>query len=194
MRRSLTFSIGFSTIKVNLLEFSRVNNILNVALQSEKGIDYQHLRDLLQTQQWHDADLETERRMLQATNRLDYESLQNFPCQDLMTIDQLWVQASNGHFGFSVQRRIWAEHGSPIVMLGGDWQCFCLSVGWLNVTTGEHTSFCDLKMNLSRSPIGEMPVFGNGWDREDVKSAAYFGFSFLAQRLLQCSVPGNLSS
>jgi GUN4-like len=172
------------------LSYSKLmDEILNVPLLSAKGIDYRQLRDLLKVGNWHDADMETERAMLQAMNRehwIYYDSLRNFPCQDLQTIDALWVAASNGHFGFSVQQRIWAECGSPIAMLESDWYTFCLRVGWISCSRAEHTSFCDLKMNLATSPIGEMPVFGSGWDREDVKSADYFGFAFLAQRLGEC--------
>jgi GUN4-like len=174
------------------LSYSKLmDEILNVPLRSAKGIDYRKLRDLLKAGNWHDADMETESTMLQATNRehwVDYDSLRNFPCQDLKTIDALWVAASNGHFGFSVQQRIWAECGSPIVMLESNWQTFCLTVGWFDRSTGEHTGFSALKMNLATSPIGEMPVFGSGCDREDVKSADYFGFAFLAQRLVECSL------
>jgi hypothetical protein len=169
-----------------------MDEILNVPLLSAKGVDYRKLRDLLKAGNWHDADMETESAMLQATHRehwIDYDSLRNFPCQDLQTIDALWVAASNGHFGFSVQQRIWAECGSLIALLESDWYTFCLRVGWISCSRAEHTSFCDLKMNLATSPIGEMPVFGSGWDREDVKSADYFGFAFLAQRLVECSLP-----
>ncbi|HYX15858.1 MAG TPA: GUN4 domain-containing protein [Nostoc sp.] len=42
---------------------------------------------------------------------LDYKSIENFPCTDLRTIDRLWVKYSNGHFCFSVQKRIWLECG-----------------------------------------------------------------------------------
>ena len=45
---------------------------------------------------------------------LGRQDLETFPCTDLLTIDRLWVEASNGHFGFSVQKKIWEECGSPI--------------------------------------------------------------------------------
>ncbi|MBD0264121.1 MAG: GUN4 domain-containing protein, partial [Tolypothrix sp. Co-bin9] len=70
-------------------------------LPSEKGVDYTKLRDLLAAGKWKDADEETLVVMLKAAGReeesyLDYESIQNFPCTDLRTIDQLWVKYSNG--------------------------------------------------------------------------------------------------
>lgn len=73
--------------------------------------DYNQLEDLLQSQQWKEADLETMRAMLQVANRerqgfLSAWDLGKFPCGDLKKIDQLWVQHSNGRFGFSLQRQI----------------------------------------------------------------------------------------
>ncbi len=80
-------------------------------LRSEKGVDYTQLRDLLKAQQWKEADQETLDAMLKAAGRvsegwLGSQSMENFPCTDLRTIDQLWVKYSKGHFGFSVQKRI----------------------------------------------------------------------------------------
>jgi HEAT repeat protein/energy-coupling factor transporter ATP-binding protein EcfA2 len=86
-------------------------------LRSEVGVDYTQLRDLLATGQWQEADKETYRVMLKATDRykardflnsyLDIESIQKFPCQDLQIIDQLWIVYSAQRFGFSVHKRIW---------------------------------------------------------------------------------------
>ncbi len=66
-----------------------------------------------------EADQETLKVMLQATNRvsdgwLDEASLINFPCKDLQTIDRLWVTASKGHFGFSVQKEIYVRCGGKL--------------------------------------------------------------------------------
>ncbi|NJK69765.1 MAG: hypothetical protein HC789_19590 [Microcoleus sp. CSU_2_2] len=38
---------------------------------------------------------------------LDRASIEEVSCEDLQTVDQLWVKYSNGHFGFSVQQRIY---------------------------------------------------------------------------------------
>jgi hypothetical protein len=72
---------------------------------------YGSLEELLRTGQWKEADQETLNVMLKIANReeegwLDRESIQNFPCYALEKIDQLWVEASNSKFGFSVQKKI----------------------------------------------------------------------------------------
>jgi serine/threonine protein kinase len=109
-----------------------------VELKSDVGMDYTKLRDLLKAEKWLEADEETKRVLLAVAKReeerhLTVEVIDNFPCADLRTIDQLWVKYSNGKFGFSVQKRIY--QGYPI---GGTrefnyeiWEKFCDKVGWI---------------------------------------------------------------
>jgi hypothetical protein len=86
--------------------------------KSEKGIDYKKLRDLLAAGKWKEADEETYRVMIKAVGKEYGDSfktsdteLLNFPCTDLRTIDQLWLEHSNKHFGLSVQKKIYLEAG-----------------------------------------------------------------------------------
>ncbi|MEG4395308.1 GUN4 domain-containing protein [Microcoleus sp. BROC3] len=88
----------------------------DVPLKSERGVDYTNLRDLLAAKKWKEADQETARVMFKAAGRekqgyLSTESIEKFPCEDLRTIDQLWVKYSNGHFGFSVRKHIYQSLG-----------------------------------------------------------------------------------
>ncbi|WP_225225811.1 GUN4 domain-containing protein [Komarekiella delphini-convector] len=86
------------------------------------------MRDLLKAGEWKEADRETLAVMLKAADKeqerwLDPESIKNFPCTDLRTIDQLWVKYSNGRFGFSVQKKIWLEVRKNL-------NAFWTRVGW----------------------------------------------------------------
>jgi uncharacterized caspase-like protein len=137
------------------------NPIDAIPLESEKNVDYRKLQDLLKAGKWEEADRETLAVMLQAANResdgwLDANSLKQFPCKDLRTIDQLWVSASNGRFGFSVQKPIWEECGRPM-FTGGDWDRFCVRVGWKDPATTAYVSYSDLQKNPLISPAGELP-------------------------------------
>ena len=63
----------------------------DVPLVSAVGVDYTKLRDLLVAKNWKEADLETDKRMLEVAGResqgwLEVEDVENFPCQDLGTI------------------------------------------------------------------------------------------------------------
>lgn len=65
---------------------------------------------------WKEADEETFKVMLEVAGRekqryLEREDIRQFPCEDLRIIDQLWVNYSNGHFGFSVQKEIYLSVG-----------------------------------------------------------------------------------
>lgn len=88
-------------------------------LSSERGLDYTKLRDLLKAGKWKEADQETLTLMLKAANigneeYLNIESVENFPCADLYTIDNLWIKYSSGQFGFSLQKEIWRNVGGEL--------------------------------------------------------------------------------
>jgi len=78
-------------------------------------VDYSRLKTLLSQENWREADEETSQVMFiaaaQANLGFDENFIVRFPCKDLKTIDKLWVKHSNGHFGFSVQKRIWESVG-----------------------------------------------------------------------------------
>jgi hypothetical protein len=45
------------------------------------------------------------------------DNIKNFPCEDLLTLDRLWVEYSKKHgfeFGFSVQKQIYVESGGKL--------------------------------------------------------------------------------
>ncbi len=83
------------------------------------SIDYTKLRDLLASNNWQAADLETTKILLQITNKvkikeLAKEDIEKIPCQDLRLIDQLWASFSNERFGFSIQKTIWENLGGSL--------------------------------------------------------------------------------
>lgn len=149
--------------------------------------DYTRLEDLLAARQWKDADQETRNIMLKIANRqseewLDPASLQNFPCEELAELNQLWVDASNGHFGFSVQRKIYVDDcgGQPN---GEDaeniWNCFAERVGWrVNGTWLSHSSLT----YDSTAPLGHLPSIVLGFGAVDWR----WRVPLLVQRLVNC--------
>ncbi|MFM2432786.1 MAG: hypothetical protein RLZZ511_4000 [Cyanobacteriota bacterium] len=139
-----------------------------IPLESGKGIDYRKLRDLLKEGKWEEADRETLSVMLQAANRtsegwLHPDSLKNFPCKDLRTIDRLWYTLSHGRFGFTVQRSIWESFNSPRED-NRDWKEFYDFVGWDVVIGTTHwddmeywENFFDQQRSQLSSTRGELP-------------------------------------
>jgi len=89
---------------------------LNALKQSVQISRYAKLEEYLKNGQWKEADDETYRLMITTVGKeegqyFEPEELLNFPCEELLAIDGLWVRYSNGRFGFSVQKKIYLECG-----------------------------------------------------------------------------------
>jgi predicted NACHT family NTPase len=146
---------------------------LKVATQNSK---YQKLEELLKTNRWQEADYETYRLMLttvgkEAGQYINRSDLENFPCEDLQTLDRLWIKHSHGKWGFSVQKRIWQECGSPMDY-NDQWEKFGERVGWRKKGNfGERVGwrnsdnwldYSNLTFNLENSSRGKFPWCGLG--------------------------------
>ena len=132
-----------------------------VNLVSAVGMNYRELRDLLVAKKWKEADEETSRVMMKVAGRekeglLDTEDIDKFPCEDLHTIDQLWVKYSNGRFGFSVQKRIYQSlDGMHDVEI---WEAFSHKVGWIKKNGWLH--YTDFTFS-DKAPEAHLPcVYG----------------------------------
>ena len=113
---------------------SLIRELENSLKASVKDSKYSELERLLKAGEWRSADQETYRLMITTVGKeegqgFSVEDLKTFPCEDLLTIDRLWVEASNGHFGFSVQKKIWEKCGSPMDY-NSDYKKFMDAVGW----------------------------------------------------------------
>jgi predicted NACHT family NTPase len=141
-----------------------------IALQStvENSL-YQQLETFLKNGQWREADQETTRLMLLIAKRedegyLDVESIKKFPCEELRTIDKLWVDYSNGKFGFSVQKKVWIDCGGvPGEDDYGVYIKFADRVGWRG--SGDWLSYSELTYLLEDSKHAHLPftIYGRGW-------------------------------
>jgi len=148
--------------KYNQLIFNSNNKLLevnNVDLKSAVGIDYSYLRDLLAAGKWKEADEETTQVMLAVAKReylgsLDFNSINNFPCEDLHTIDKLWVKYSNERFGFSIQKRIYQNVGGTKKHNSIITQAFGYAVGWKTAT--EWFYYGDITFDIN-APKGHLP-------------------------------------
>ncbi|MBE9129131.1 MULTISPECIES: serine/threonine-protein kinase [unclassified Coleofasciculus] len=121
-------------------------------LASEVGVNYHKLKRLLSFRQWQKADEETWVVMCQACGKapgyyLKTSDIQELPCEDLRTIDQLWVKYSGGRFGFTAQKRIYQQ-------VDGDYPTFCELLGWS--VHNPHVSNSAYRFKLN-SPVGHLP-------------------------------------
>jgi hypothetical protein len=145
------------------------------------GVSYTQLRNLLMAGKWKEADQETYKVMLQAAGRdaqlrgyLDTAEVSNFSCENLRIIDRLWVAASGGKFGFSVQSRIYRDLGGTREYDGDIWGKFGDQVGWRR--GDQWLAYKDWTFNLtgSRGHLPSPPVWGG--DRQ-LPSPSVWNFS-----------------
>ncbi|MBN3876984.1 MULTISPECIES: serine/threonine-protein kinase [unclassified Nostoc] len=125
-------------------------NIFNY--RTVNTIDYTHLRDLLAKGKWELADRETWELMCQALAKprgsyIFSSELEKLPCEDLQTIDLLWVNYSHKRFGFSIQTLIYKN-------VNGDYGVFCNQVGWHIYNYSYANSEFDFSL---KAPIGHLP-------------------------------------
>ncbi len=140
-------------------ESSPASNIITKS--SETGIDYTRIEKLLAAAEWQEAHQETRDLMIQAGGRdkygyLNQNSVENFPCSDLNTIDQLWSKYSGNKFGFNVQRKIWENMGgNPSSYY--EINILSVKVGWKK-TNGEFLKYSELTFNPQTAPTGHLPA------------------------------------
>ena len=148
--------------------------------------------------------------MLKAANRdgqanLGNDSIENFPCEVLSKIDRLWVNGSDGKFGFSVQQKIYVENCGG--KLDGQYdekvfECFGDRLKWR--VNGQWINYSDVTFSL-QAPTAHLPVVGS-WGT-DLEKSSYkqlpwheggpnfdqeeFFFS-LSKWLASCAIPSVL--
>ena len=124
------------------------------------------------------------------------EEFLNFPCEDLLRIDGLWLQYSqiNGvsKFGFSLQKEIIKKCGYK---LDGNyptsevWDDFCHEVGWRDKKT--RTPYPPLYTLDVDTKTGALPALRKGGTGHLGKALLVEGrggrVSSLSSRLLNCS-------
>lgn len=122
------------------------------SLGSEVGVDYSKLENLLAARKWKEADQETWVVMCKALGKrvgsyIFSGDIEKFPCDDLWTIDQLWLKYSRGRFGFSMQKQIFET-------VDREYDRLCDRLGWPTHTP--HVPDAGLKFS-DKAPLGHLP-------------------------------------
>ncbi|WP_439342852.1 GUN4 N-terminal ARM-like repeat domain-containing protein [Vacuolonema iberomarrocanum] len=101
-----------------------------VELRSQANIDYTPLVTLLAEQKYEEGDRLTLAKLCElagdaAMKRgwLYFTEVEQFPIEDLQTLDQLWHIYSEGKFGYSIQRDLWLSSGK-------NWEKLWPLIGW----------------------------------------------------------------
>ena len=129
---------------------------------------YHRLRNYLEQQNWRESDRETRRLMLEILRKpessywenSDYD---NFPCQDLETLDRLWRHYSQNRFGFSIQKQIYENLGDiPNGINSRFAERFGDRLGWRS--DNDWLYYRNLNFSLN-APPGHLPWLGIGKQR-----------------------------
>ncbi|BAZ32137.1 GUN4 domain-containing protein [Cylindrospermum sp. NIES-4074] len=151
-------------------------------------VNYTQLEELLKAENWQAADVETLNIILRLAGRggegyLDVPSIKEIPCEELQSIDQLWVNYSAGRFGFTVQKRIWERAGGKSEVNDIVWTDFGWCVGWCN-DQRKWLQYQDLT-SITSPPVGHFPVSGRG-GLESELFVARDVFAAIFSRLEEC--------
>ncbi|RMH74077.1 MAG: protein kinase [Cyanobacteria bacterium J007] len=121
---------------------------------------YYRLDRLLSESRWKEADYESGVQMFDVIGKdwksdwLSTQDLDEFPAEDLRTIDELWLKYSQGKFGFSIQKKIYHSLGGTRKHDRKIWRSFCDEIGWR--MNGSWLSYSQLPFSL-KAPPGNLP-------------------------------------
>jgi hypothetical protein len=117
-----------------------------MALLAETGEDDSQIKEslkrhilaelnfLMKSGNWKDADIKTRNFIsFSGSTKAGFE-IENVSCRDLSSIDRLWVERSDGKFGFSVQKTIlddFAYQPGNTYFLEKNWLDFWGRLGWV---------------------------------------------------------------
>ncbi|MEQ9000205.1 MAG: GUN4 domain-containing protein [Coleofasciculus sp. B1-GNL1-01] len=153
-----------------------------MALLAETGEDDSRIKEslkrhllaelnfLMESGNWKDADRKTYDLIAFAGSTETGFEIENISCRDLSSIDRLWVERSDGTFGFSVQKIILDELASQRGHYDNDvilWEGFYEKIGWK-----EGEKWLDGKgiFNPAAAKRGHLPYLGYSWLQKQLLS------------------------
>ncbi|ERT06315.1 seryl-tRNA synthetase N-terminal domain protein [Lyngbya aestuarii BL J] len=165
---------------------NQINSLTSDISAGCLSLNYRKLKYFLENKMWKEADEETFKKLLELIGRekegkLLETDLNLLFSEDLRTIDRLWIKSSDGHFGLSIQTKIYHSLRNTHQKEDRVWNAFGEKVGWcVNNTWLWYKS-----VNFSTSaPSGHLPArIWDNWDKGGVGS-----FKPLLSRLIDCGI------
>lgn len=160
------------------LELETANQTQNIRFSERtKSDEYARLKELLTNGKYEEADRETWQLMQRISGAhqrgyFEIRDFEEFPTVALQTLDRLWIEASEGRFGLSVQKRIYREEDRQYDRLGA-------RVGWVN--SGKWLTSSDESYRPEIFPEGHLPLAM--W-RSQLASFGFFGLGMCLEVFL----------
>lgn len=130
-----------STLKMNtqmetVSESDTEEKVIPTFLPSECGVDYVPLATMLSLGDFLGADQFTRDNLIKISGAkaagrdfVYWTEVKKMPETDLCTMERLWLQFSDGKFGYSIQKRVWDVEN-------GNFDNFIRRIGWTKVENG----------------------------------------------------------
>ena len=161
------FILILTSIPSHAQKVNRVEDVVEKSNKVSQNLTsrYAKLETLLKAQDFRAADLETDKVMLAVANReregwLRKKDAEKFPCKELRSIDQLWLEYSRGKFGISVQQQIYQSLGGTKEYNQDVWRSMGDRVGWRR--GGYWLAYSDLNFSQT-APSGHLPLRSCKW-------------------------------
>lgn len=162
---TLKMSDDDSTVTDMMLNEAIQDEIVSIPtyLPSACGVDYVPLATMLATGDFLSADQFTRDNLIrisgaQAKGRsfVYWTEVHDIPSIDLATMERLWLQFSNGNFGYSIQKRVWD-------LENGNFDAFIRRIGWTKVDNGIERKLRWFGQNeyiydLNKAPKAHLPL------------------------------------
>ena len=107
---------------LNLSSFSAITQRSSSYIQSysQAYAQIKQLQELLSLAQWKEGDRLTNKIIVELAGKhkiaeLTADDIDNIACDVWILIDQAWLEFSNNHFGWSVQKQIWRSLGGRLI-------------------------------------------------------------------------------
>ena len=138
--------------------------------------DYTQLETYLQNQQWQKADAETDKIILEIArepSELDTQSINKFSCKALEKIDRLWMENSDGRFGFTPQKQAYLATGNKFGEYAESmYEEFGDRVGWLSSRNFGRSWNLYANLNFKNddsASVGHLPSPGTKADKMNLR-------------------------
>jgi len=153
----------------------------------EGFINLDTLQDMLQKHQWKSAAYLTQELMYKEAGRsterwLRKEDIAKLTESFLPQLDRRWMEHSNGHFGFSIQKEIYLNTGGTPEYCESVWNKFNDAVGWRK--NGNFLKFDQLSFSLDdRGQLPYPPHYQDSDDQHGYIASLIFNLNNLEQTL-----------
>jgi|GEM_PF-944153 len=163
----------------------------SLIFESLKGHYLAELNFFMESDNWRDADTSTNYLILFAGSIKGKFEWDNISCPDFRTIDRLWVECSEGTFGFSVQKPILDELApAPGRYNELNWDRFYEKIGWKEEVGKELKEYDQGVFNPKKAVVGHLPNYYievDLWIEEELGRVGW-GVARVLLQLVHCSI------